>query len=166
MKTSILEITIALLFSILIYILYLKFAILRVYKKYDFEITNVAANIYTTTLSVVFILIYTTMPQSILNAYGIVEMNSINTISLWKSFAPLLGQYLLLLVILYLIVVFISRHIFKLFIDNEGIYSCISGEERVKVIFFSVIIISFSIIIRYFVEQIAQLMIPLSNSIF
>ncbi len=166
MKTSILEITIALLFSVLIYILYLKFAILRVYKKYDFEITNIAATIYTTTLSVVFILIYTTLPQSILNAYGIIEMNSMNDISLWKSFAPLLGQYLLILAVVYLILLFISRYIFKLFIDKEGIYSSILDDERAKVIFFSVIIISISIITRYFVEQIAQQMIPLSNTIF
>ena len=61
MKTSILETTVSLLFSVLFYILYLKFAVLRLYKKYDFEITNVAAAIYTTTLSIAFILIYTAM---------------------------------------------------------------------------------------------------------
>lgn len=166
MKTSILEITIALLFSVLFYILYLKFALLRVYKKYDFEITNVAAAIYTTTLSIVFILIYTSMPQSVLNAYGIIKMNSISILSLWKSFAPLFGQYLLLLVVVYFLLVFISRYIFKLFIGKEGIYSSISNEERIRVIFFSMIIISISIITRYFVEQIAQQMIPLSKSIF
>ncbi len=166
MKTSILEITIALLFSVLFYTLYLKFALLRVYKKYDFEITNVAAAIYTTTLSIVFILIYTTMPQSVLNAYGIIKMNSLSKLSLWKSFAPLLGQYLLLLVVVYFLLVFISRYIFKLFISKEGIYNSISSEERTRVIFFSIIIISISIITRYFVEQIAQQMIPLSKSIF
>jgi len=166
MKTSILEITVALLFSILFYILYLKFAILRLYKKYDFEITNVAAAIYTTTLSIVFILIYTTMPQSVLNAYGIIKMNSISTLSLWKSFAPLLGQYLLLLLVVYFLLVFISRYIFKLFIGKEGIYNSISSEEKTRIIFFSMIIISISIITRYFVELIAQQMIPLSNSIF
>lgn len=166
MKTSILEITIALLFSVLFYILYLKFALLRVYKKYDFEITNVSAAIYTTTLSIIFILIYTTMPQSVLNAYGIIKMNSLSKLSLWKSFAPLLGQYLLLLVVVYFLLVFISRYIFKLFISKEGIYNSISSEERTRVIFFSIIIISISIITMYFVEQIAQQMIPLSKSIF
>ncbi|AFL79717.1 hypothetical protein Aeqsu_0192 [Aequorivita sublithincola DSM 14238] len=166
MKTSILEITVALLFSVLFYILYLKFAILRVYKKYDFEITNVSAAIYTTTLSIAFILIYTAMPQSVLYAYGIIKMNSISTLPLWKSFAPLLGQYLLLLVVVYFLLVFISRYIFKLFIGKEGIYNRIVNEERIKVIFFSMITISISIITRYFVEQIAQQMIPISNSIF
>ncbi|HBC05091.1 MAG: hypothetical protein CL528_01835 [Aequorivita sp.] len=166
MKTSILEITGALLFSVLFYILYLKFTVLRVYKKYDFELTNVSAAIYTTTLSIVFILMYTTLPQSVLNSYGIIKMNSISTPSLWKTFAPLLGQYLLILVVVYLILLFISRYIFKLFIAKEGIYSSILDDERAKVIFFSVIIISISIITRYFVEQIAQQMIPLSNTIF
>ena len=166
MKTSILEITGALLFSVLFYILYLKFTVLRVYKKYDFELTNVSAAIYTTTLSIVFILMYTTLPQSVLNSYGIIKMISISTPSLWKTFAPLLGQYLLILVVVYLILLFISRYIFKLFIAKEGIYSSILDDERAKVIFFSVIIISISIITRYFVEQIAQQMIPLSNTIF
>tara|TARA_R100001198_G_C5103525_1_gene134522 strand:- start:288 stop:620 length:333 start_codon:yes stop_codon:yes gene_type:complete len=109
---------------------------------------------------------YTTLPQSVLNSYGIIKMNSISTPSLWKTFAPLLGQYLLILVVVYLILLFISRYIFKLFIDKEGIYSSILDDERAKVIFFSVIIISISIITRYFVEQIAQQMIPLSNTIF
>lgn len=166
MKTSILEITVAMLFSVVFYILYLKFALLRIYKKYDFEITNVAASIYSVTLSSAFILLFTALPESVLSAYGIIKMNSTTTTSLWSSFAPLLGQYLLLLVVVYFLHVFISRYIFKLFIGKEGIYYSISNEERSNIIYFSLIIISISIITRYFVVQIAQQMIPLTNTIF
>lgn len=166
MKTSILEITFALIFSILLYILYLKFALLRIYKKYDFEITNITAAIYSVTLSGVFIILYTALPESILNAYAIIKMNSTSTQSLWSSFAPLLGQYILLLVVVYFLLVFISRYLFKLFISKESIYKSISNDERIRVIFFSLIIISISIITKYFVMQIAQQLIPLSKSIF
>ena len=93
-------------------------------------------------------------------------MNSIATLSLWKSFGPLLGQYLFLLLVVYFLLVFISRYIFKLFIGKEGIYNSISSEEKTQIILFSMIIISISIIARYFVEQMAQQIIPLSNTIF
>lgn len=166
MKTSILEITVALLFSVVFYILYLKFALLRIYKKYDFEITNVAASIYSITLSVAFILLFTALPESVLDAYGIIKMNSTTTTSLWSSFAPLLGQYVLLLVVVYFLLVFLCRYLFKLIISKEGVYKSISNEERSTIIYFSLIIISISIISRYFVVQIAQQMIPLTNTIF
>lgn len=166
MKTSILEIAIAFLLSLIFYVVFVRFFIIQERKKYNYDLANWSATIHSGSLLIVFTLIFTAVIEPIFNSYNIMKMGIPNSMDLWLAFTPLLGQYLLLILIIYFLLKFITQYMYKLLLKKEGLRVSIEHNEKHIVTLYGILFVMMTWFVRYLITQFGLEMIPVSQSIF
>lgn len=164
MKTSILEICVALVLSIILFLIFVKLVVVRTYKKYKYEIDNKAVIFYVFSLILMFLLLFSTLIEPAFSSYQIVKMNTAS--SIWIVYLPLLGQFFILMVLTCFVLFYLSKYSFKWFFFREGIHSLMANNEKTSILLFVFILIGLTLIVRYFVTQIGLQMIPMNQTIY
>ena len=145
--------------------LFLKFVIVRWYKKYMIKTTNTSAAMYSLFLTTgITILLYTFL-EPLKDIIYITDKNSTEGYAFVKAFTPLIGQCLLLIFLAYLSITLLSKTLFKLFFNAEGIMGSVLKESIVELLLFGMIYLSFTLLGSVFIERLFINFIPLSNSI-
>lgn len=164
MKTSIFEICVALLLGIILFLIFVKFVVVRIYSKYKYEIDNKAVLFYTLSIIIMFVLLLTAVIEPAFNSYQIMKMNTSS--SIWIAYAPLLGQFFILIVMTCLFLFYLSKYTFKWFFFREEIHSLMANKEKTSILLFVFILISLTMIARYFIIQIGLQLVPMNQTIF
>ena len=153
MRITILEISAAFLISILLYLLFMKFAIIRAYRKYNYEIGNRSAVIYSVAASVTYVLVFTAISESVFSSYKLLKSNVLDRADFWSSFLPLFGQYLMLLIAIFICLKLLAQYIYKWFFVKKGLLYGIENDNRTGILLFSTLLLSLTWLVRYFVIQ-------------
>lgn len=166
MKTTILEIIIALILSVSIYVVFSKLIIIQSRKNNNHELTNLSTTLNFAVLLIVFTLIFTALIEPIFSSYKVIKMGVTNSKDLWFNFIPLLGQYLVLMIIIFFFLKLLSKYIFKLLFVNLDFRASFESDEKHVIALYGILFILITCIVRFYIIELGMKMIPVGQSIF
>jgi len=156
---------ISFLSSLIIFFLYLKLIIKKLYNSYNVDVFNLAIALYSGILSVGYIVLFQTIINPLKDSFYILSKQGNSGIDLLKTFIPIIGQFLILFVLSYFILTRLSKYFTKV-VFGSSIIDGVSNDQISVIVIFGAIYLPLVVIGYFFMNEIAQMIIPISSSIF